>query len=67
MILKSGDFSVMADEIREKKKVYIFGAGMIGTVVVPEIFRQYNLVNYIKCYIDNNPYIQGTNMMIVNS
>lgn len=64
MILKSGDFSVMADEIREKKKVYIFGAGMIGTVVVPEIFRQYNLVNYIKCYIDNNPYIQGTNIEI---
>ena len=40
MILKSGNFAEMAENIKkEKKEIIIFGAGVIGTIIMPEILH----------------------------
>lgn len=37
-----------------KKKIVMFGAGVIGQITMPAILRQYGLLDYIDCYIDND-------------
>ena len=64
MNLKISSFEEMALEIGMKKKVYIFGAGMIGKVVVPEILKQYDLMQYLSGYIDNNDELQGKSINV---
>lgn len=36
------------------KKIVMFGAGVIGQITMPAILKQYGLLDYIDCYIDNN-------------
>lgn len=36
------------------KKLLLFGTGVIGQVTVPEILRDYNLLKYVDCYLDND-------------
>jgi len=40
--------------VRQDMSIVIFGAGAIGTVTVPDILRQYGLLNRVLFYIDNN-------------
>lgn len=55
MILKSGSFEKMAQYIKNaNKSIVLFGAGAIGTVVLPEILHELNLDNQIEGYIDND-------------
>ena len=55
MILKCTSFEEMGSEITEQNQfIIIFGAGVIGTVTVPEILRQYNLLHRVLFYADNN-------------
>ena len=55
MIIKCCSFDKMVQEIKERKqKIVIFGAGVIGTVTVPAIIRQYDLLDSVLCYIDND-------------
>lgn len=55
MILKCTSFEEMDSEITEQNQsIIIFGAGVIGTVTVPEILRQYNLLHRVLFYADNN-------------
>lgn len=64
MILKTGTFHGMAqDIISSKSKIVIFGTGVVGSTITPEILREYNLADRIICCIDNdktrwNTYIQ---------
>lgn len=54
MILKSGSFDNMAQYVKQTEaKIFLFGAGVIGTVTVPEILHHYGLEPYVECYIDN--------------
>lgn len=64
MILKTGTFNGMAqDIINSKSKIVIWGTGVVGSTITPEILREYNLADRIICCIDNdkmrwNTYIQ---------
>jgi len=55
MILKKGTFYRMAqDIIYSKSKIVIFGTGVIGTTITPEILKEYNLLDRVICCIDND-------------
>ena len=55
MRLRCCSFFEFAERIRKNRsKIVMFGAGVIGLVTVPEILRMYGLIPYIECYIDNN-------------
>jgi len=55
MNLRAGTFKqLISNIVNNKRKVIIFGAGVIGYVTVPEIFREYNVEQYIEAYVDND-------------
>lgn len=55
MTLKCTSFEQMNQEITERNmSIVIFGAGVIGTITVPEILKQYGLWNRVLFYVDNN-------------
>ena len=55
MNLQAGTFEQLSNNIiSNKRKVIIFGAGVIGCVTVPEIFREYDVEQYIDAYVDND-------------
>lgn len=55
MILKSGSFAEMAENIKkENKEIIIFGAGVIGTIIMPEILHSFGLSDFVGGYIDND-------------
>lgn len=65
VILKNGSFAKMAkDIINRKSKIVIFGTGVIGLTVTPQIIEQYGLGHYIKCYIDNDRSKWGTSVCV---
>lgn len=45
---------------REKRRVIVYGAGMIGQVIVPYLIETYNLCNYVDYYVDVDKHKQGT-------
>lgn len=60
MILKCTSFEEMHREISKRDMdIVVFGAGVIGTVTVPEILRQYDLLWRVLLYIDNSHDAQG--------
>ena len=54
MLLRCTSFEQMREEIEERNKpIIIFGAGVIGTVTVSEILKQYNLMKQLTA--SHNP------------
>ncbi|NBI91835.1 hypothetical protein D3Z45_14955 [Lachnospiraceae bacterium] len=54
MILKCMSFEQMNKEMTEQDmSIVVFGAGVIGTVTVPEILKQYDLWSRVLFYVDN--------------
>lgn len=67
MHLRISSFAKMAENIKENRsKVVMFGAGVIGTTVIPEILLQYEMDSYIDCYIDNDASKWGDSVRIGN-
>ena len=63
MLLRCTSFEQMREEIEERNKpIIIFGAGVIGTVTVSEILKQYNLMKRVLFYVDNSRNLQGQNI-----
>ncbi len=55
MLLKKGTFeSLSTDVIRNNAKIIIFGTGVIGRTVVPEILSKYDILYRVICCIDND-------------
>lgn len=55
MRLECCEFDTFAQRIKEgNKKIILFGAGAIGSVVVPEILKDLHLFQYVDCYVDND-------------
>ncbi len=55
MKLKTGTFSAMAkDIIQNDNKIIIFGMGVIGTTVTPEILNSYHLLERVQYCVDND-------------
>ncbi len=53
MKLKRCTYSELANEVRKNNiRIIIYGAGMIGQIVVPYIVETYRLHDYVDCYVD---------------
>ena len=51
MKLKRCTYSELANEVRKNNiRIIIYGAGMIGQIVVPYIVETYRLHDYVDCY-----------------
>lgn len=55
MILKNSTYFELAENvIQNRKKIIVYGAGMIGKVIVPYLIAEYNLYDYLLCFIDGD-------------
>lgn len=55
MILKTGTFYGMAqDIIKTNSMIVVFGTGVIGSAIIPELLKEYNLYDRVIFYIDND-------------
>ena len=53
MNLKNTSYSELTKSIRENNsRLYIYGAGMIGQIVVPYVIESFKLHDYVECYVD---------------
>lgn len=64
-IINSGSFADMAKEIyNNNSKIIIFGVGVIGSTVTPEILKQYGLQECVECCVDNDKTRWSTSIQI---
>lgn len=55
MITKCCSFHDMKKDILlNNSRVIMFGAGVIGRISVPEILKNYGLLDHLDCYLDND-------------
>lgn len=55
MILRNTGYADLAEHIKNSaSRVIIYGAGMIGQIVVPYMITKYNLFRYVDCYVDKD-------------
>lgn len=67
MLLRCTSFEQMRGEIeKQNRSIVIFGAGVIGSVTVLEILKQYHLLRRVLFYVDNSRNIQGQSIDIDN-
>ena len=65
MIIKNSTYSEMATYVRHsQKKIIIYGAGMIGQIVVPYLIREYMLYDAIDCFVDMDERKKGNRINI---
>lgn len=65
MNLKRATYLEFAKNIRERNsRIYVYGAGMIGQIVVPYIIDTYQLHDYVECYVDIDERKTGKNVVI---
>lgn len=67
MILRNSGYEELAERIKRKKsKIFIYGAGMIGQVVIPYIIENYTLYEYVECFVDMDQRKIGKKITIGN-
>ncbi len=67
MTLRCTSFEQMSKEIiNQNRSIVVFGAGVIGTVTVPEVLWQYHILNRVLFYVDNCSREQGKGIQIRN-
>ena len=55
MKLLCASFEQMVKMIKRRNaNLIMFGAGVIGQIVTPEILKDHNVLQYVDCYLDNN-------------
>ena len=65
MILKNGDYKQLADRIKTGgNKVIVYGAGMIGQIIIPHLISKYNIADNIDCFIDADPRKEGQSVTL---
>ena len=65
MQLKKGNYDEIAGDIKSNnKKIIVYGAGMIGTILVPYLVEKYNLYTNLICYLDGDKRKQGEKIII---
>lgn len=65
MNLRNTTYLKLAKRIREQNsRVFIYGAGMIGQIVVPYIVDTYQLHDYVECYVDMDTRKTGKSVVI---
>ncbi|HCL00889.1 MAG TPA: hypothetical protein DHW61_00440 [Lachnoclostridium phytofermentans] len=67
MILRNSDYVALVKRMKENNsKVIVYGAGMVGQIIVPYLVREYNLYNLIDCFIDMDKRKNGQKVVIDN-
>lgn len=65
MIVKNTGYAEMAGRVRsEKRRIILYGAGMIGQIVMPYILKKYGLLEAVDCYVDRDPRKQGQKIAV---
>lgn len=65
MKLKCCKFDEFTQDIRtHNTKIVMFGAGVIGRIVVPEILDDLGLLNMVDCYVDNSTLLWGEKISV---
>lgn len=55
----------MSDDImKNQEKIIMFGAGAIGQITTPEILKEYQLLSYLDCYLDNDETKWGKSLIV---
>lgn len=58
-------FENLEKYIKNKKlRIIVYGAGMIGKIVIPDLIEQSGLLEYLECYVDADIRKQGTYIRI---
>ncbi|MBP3505373.1 MAG: hypothetical protein J6K43_03115 [Lachnospiraceae bacterium] len=67
MLLKYSTYEDLAKKIKiDNRKIVIYGAGMIGTVLIPYLIEKYDLFENLLCYFDGDKKKHGTSISICN-
>lgn len=67
MILRNSDYVTLVKRIKENNSsVIVYGAGMVGQIIVPYLVREYNLFDSIDCFIDMDKRKKGKKIVIDN-
>ena len=65
MKLRNSGYSALANKIKENNcRIIVYGAGMIGQIVVPHIIDHYGLYGYMDCYVDMDQTKKGKKISI---
>lgn len=65
MILRNGDFKTLAGHIKHtNQKIIVYGAGMIGQIIVPYLVNEYDLKQNLDCFVDADIRKAGQKIMI---
>ncbi len=63
--LKNPSYAELAEKVvREDKALIVYGAGMIGQIVVPDILEQFQMKDRLAFYVDADTYKQGRRVVI---
>lgn len=55
MYLKCAEYKKVCDEIKVKnRRIIMFGAGVVGQIIAPQVLNDNGILDYVDCYIDNN-------------
>lgn len=61
-------YAELAEKIRrERKNIIVYGAGMIGQIVLPDIIERFRLKEYLRFYVDADPYKPGKYISVSGS
>ena len=67
MRIQSGDYDYLAKRIHDGNyRVIVYGAGMIGQIVVPYIIDKYELFGFVDFYVDKDPRKTGKHISVGN-
>lgn len=61
MILHNDMYEVFAEKVKSKKyNIIVYGAGMIGQIIIPYLIAEYGLADYLDCFIDADKRKKGS-------
>ena len=65
MILKNADYDSLAKKIKdENKKIIVYGAGMIGQIIIPYLIQEYDLSDKLDCFVDTDKRKKGSKVNV---
>jgi hypothetical protein len=65
MMLKNADYDSLAKKIKEEnKKIIVYGAGMIGQIIIPYLMQEYELSDKLDCFIDADKRKKGSKVNV---
>lgn len=65
MKLKNADYDTLSKKIKsEDKRIIVYGAGMIGQIIIPHLIGNYDLINHLDCFIDADKRKKGRKISV---